>query len=308
MSSRIKYFALSLFLILLTAPKIYAQFANQPRVLYTVVYNRTSENATIPIMIGAVNISDGNFSGMQMGFFNQVAKNLSGTQFGFVNLVKESSGGAQFGFVNMIGGDKTGAQFGCANITPGDLNGAAFGVINMHKEVNGTQIGVVNIAKKYTRGIPIGIFTLIREGGYQAVEVSSDIFHPYNVAIKTGISKFYTTIIMAFSPDFDRKSGQGVGIGSIIDMGRKGWFFNPEANFISTFNKKSESFVSLYPNFGYRLGSNISLIASPYVMWQFVQRGETLLEPTYSLFTKELNSRNGIYLGFHLGVRYAINQ
>jgi Uncharacterized low-complexity proteins len=318
-----RYFGLAALLISLIAPATFAQSGNQHKVLYTGILNRTSEDVNVPVMIGMVNISEGRLSGTQIGFFNQIAKNLSGTQFGFVNLlegnslgaqfgfvnlVKESSRGAQFGFVNMTGSDKTGAQFGCANITPENLNGAAFGVVNMHKEVNGTQIGVVNIAQKYKRGVPIGVFTWIREGGYQAVEVSSDIFHPYNIAIKTGIPKLYTTIIVAFSPDLDRSSGQGVGIGSIIDMGRKGWFFNPEANFVSTFNKKSESFVSIYPNFGFRLGSNISIVASPSVTWQFAQKGQTLLEPIYSLYINEFNSRNALYLGLHFGLRYAINQ
>jgi len=91
-------------------------------------------------------------------------------------------------------------------------------------------------------------------------------------------------------------------------MGRGGWFFNPEANFVSTFDKKSESFVSIYPNFGFHLGSNISIVASPSVAWQFVQKGHTLIEPIYSLYKNEFNSRNALYLGLHFGLRYAINQ
>ena len=323
MNRRIKYFVLALFFLSLATPKVCAQFLNQPRVLYTVVYNRTSESVNMPVMIGAVNIAEGRFYGVQMGFFNQIARSMRGTQFGFANLigdeslgaqfgfanlVREESSGAQFGFVNMVGRSSLGAQFGFVNIASGNLTGAAFGGINMHREVNGMQIGIVNIAQRYKRGIPIGVVTWIREGGYQAVEVSSDIFHPYNIAIKTGIPKFYTTIIVALSSDLDRRSGQGAGIGSIIDMGRNGWFFNPEANFISTFNKKSKSFISLYPNLGYHIGNNFSFVASPYVTWQFVQRGEVLLDPVYSLYTKEFNSRNAIYLGFHFGLRYTINQ
>ena len=272
---------------------MFAQFANQPRVLYTVVYNRASENVNVPVMIGAVNISEGQLSGVQMGFFNQIDKNMSGAQFGFYNAVGESSTGAQFGFVNMA---------------PGNLVGVAFGTINLHKAVDGMQIGLINIAQRYKRGVPIGAFTWIREGGYQAVEVSSDIFHPYNVAIKTGIPKLYTTIMVALSPDLDRRTGLGAGVGSIIDMGNQGWFFNPEVNYISTFNKKSESFISAYPNIGFRLGSNISLVASPSVTWQFVQKGQMLLEPVYSLYKNELNSRNALYLGVHFGLRYAINR
>ena len=208
-------------------------------------------------MIGAVNISEGQLSGVQMGFFNQIAKNMNGAQFGFVNMAPEN------------------------------LTGAAFGMVNFHRVVDGMQVGFINIAQRYKGGVPIGAFTWIREGGYQAVEVSSDIFHPYNVAIKTGL---------------------GAGVGSIIDMGNGGWFFNPEVNFVSTFSKKSESFVSAYPNVGFRLGSNISLVASPSVTWQFVQKGQTLLEPVYSLYKNELDSRNALYLGVHFGVRYAINQ
>jgi len=323
MSNQIRYLLLTLFLLSLITPEVRAQFGNQPKVLYTVIYNHTSGNVNVPVMVGAVNISEGRLSGVQVGFLNMVGKSMrgaqfgfynsveagsTGAQFGFINMVNSSSRGAQFGFVNMSGKNKVGAQFGFVNLTPENLTGAAFGFVNLSKRVDGIQVGFVNIAQKYRRGVPIGILTWIRDGGYQAIEISSDIFHPYNVAIKTGIPALYTTITASVSPGIDRRSALGVGIGSIIDMGKKGWFFNPETNFASTFDIKSKSFLSLYPNLGLRLGGNISLVASPSVTWQFVQKGENLFDPAYSFLKKELDSRNALYLGLHFGIRYAINQ
>ena len=60
--------------------------------------------------------------------------------------------------------------------------------------------------------------------------------------------------------------------------------------------------------FGFNLGSNISIVASPSVAWQFVQKGQTLIEPIYSLYKNEFNPRNALYFGLHFGLRYAINQ
>ncbi len=316
----------------------FAQDASRPRVLYTFVYNEAAEGVRMPVMIGAINIAHGSLQGVQMGFYghiggrldgaqfafaNQVNKGVRGAQFGFANMVGQGVDGAQFGFANLVGGGVHGAQFGFVNLAGRKvegaqfgfvnaagkpLRGAQFGFVNRAPVVNGVQIGFLNVADRYESGVPIGFLSIIKEGGYQALEVSADAVYPVNLSLKTGLEHFYTSVIFAFNPGASHDAvAVGGGVGSLVPLGHGPWVFNPEANFLSTLKEKSNSIVSFYPNFGYNISEKFSILAAPTLSWQFAQSGEELFGPFCSLKTFDIDSRNELYLGVRVALRYRFN-
>ncbi len=254
---------------------------------------------------GIVNAFGGNQRGALFGVFNGVRGQVSGAQFGIINAFADGSEGAQFGVVN-LNMQFEGVQFGVINFNGGGMRGTQFGVINLVPTMTGVQFGVVNFVRQYRSGVPIGILSIVRDGGYQAVELSTSSMFPVNLSLKTGIKEFYTSIIMAYSPDFHKQVSMGFGIGTIADISRK-FYFNPEFNCISTFEKESASIYELHPNFGYRLSDRFSILAAPTLSWQNIQRSSAFNEPLYSLWNHRIDSRNELYLGLRFALRYHFN-
>jgi hypothetical protein len=205
--------------------------------------------------------------------------------------------------VNVVKSNVRGANFGIANWLGGNVEGANFGVVNAMPTMSGTQFGILNIAGKYERGVPVGLLNIVGEGGYQAVEVGTSSMFATTLALKTGVRQFYTSIIAAWSPDFNRQMSMGAGVGTMVDMSRK-FYFNPELTFISTFEKNSATTYELYPNFGYHLGGKFSLLAAPTFSWQNIERGERFNKPVYSLWDHCVDNRNELYLGVRVALRY----
>jgi hypothetical protein len=104
--------------------------------------------------------------GVQTGSFN-IAEYLKGLQMGWLNLVIHDMTGVQIGILNSVGLDSTyydkrhkatGVQVGLANANSVSFNGIQFGFLNLAKQGNYFQIGVINIRETgpwYTRITPL---------------------------------------------------------------------------------------------------------------------------------------------------------
>ncbi len=91
----------------------------------------------------------------------------------------------------------------------------------MAGDVNGLQLGVINVAKSVSGGAPVGVFSFVKNG-YRAVEISGNESFYGMISFKTGIRAFYNIISLGASIRNDKVNwGWGYGIGTLITTGEK---------------------------------------------------------------------------------------
>jgi hypothetical protein len=96
--------------------------------------------------LGLVNSTKGTFNGLGAGLVNSVHGDGSALHVGAVNSCGGYFSGVQLsGFLNHVGGDSTALQVGAINVVNGTQGGLQIGVINVAKNLNGVQIGLINI-------------------------------------------------------------------------------------------------------------------------------------------------------------------
>ena len=265
--------------------------------LYTVFVNSVAEPFPYPLVgfvniargnhrtaqVGFINWNTGNFDGLQVSFVNTTMGNLSGVQASFINTTIGNFSGIQAGFVNTTVGEMTGPQAGFVNTAIGRVTGPQIGFVNVATQgVRGFQLGFVNYTDNIEDGIPIGFISIVRQGGYQAIEYSFSEFHPVSAAFKIGLEKFYTNLLIGYNPTTEvfKRDGFayygvafGMGFGSVLPIG-KIFFFNPELNWLSSSPVRDDeesylglNFVSFVPSFGINIGKHFSITAGPSVTW-----------------------------------------
>jgi hypothetical protein len=309
--------------------------------IYSFFLNVVDESFRFPLL-GFVNIAVGNFNTVQLGFVNWNTRNLTGVQAGFINTVGGNFSGVQPGFINTVGGNFLGVQAGFINTVAGDVDGLQAGFINTTtgaldgaqigfvntivsggrglqmgfvntsvETLRGVQLGFLNYAESIEGGIPIGFLSIVRHGGYYALEYSFTEYLPFTLGFKIGVEKFYTTIFASANP-FDERNNfaTGVGFGSIIHINDT-FFFNPELISMNVFpwenDKVSwENNTNLFifvPYFGYNITRNFSASIAPSLTWANSWGSESA-KPFFSIYDWELNERNNLILGARAGVRY----
>jgi hypothetical protein len=119
-----------------------------------------------------------------------------------------------------------------------------------------------------------------------------------------GIEKFYTTLGLAYNPDFDKPYAYQVGFGTNIPLNTS-LYLNSELTQISSIEKKQQSIASLGVQLGYTLFDNLSILAGTSFALQYqTENNRTMNEPTFALYKNEIDSRNRIVVGLQAGLRY----
>lgn len=258
---------------------------------------------------GFCNVVNGSFTGLQSaGFCNVDKGSVKGFQgAGFLNVCQDSLVGIQVaGFANINNGDVTGIQ------------GAGF--LNTAKKLKGVQFGVINIADTVESGIPIGLLSIVRKGGYRRFEIYGTESIYGNVAFKIGVKSFYNIFQAGASVSGNNlRATTGYGLGSEVSLGKRAMVnfenvtmhvweaekINPELNLLNRFST----------TFGVRLGQkNTTLFAGPSlnvaISSQYLQ-GKT--EPgsdiaPYTFYdhtfkgSKDVNLK--MWVGFNAGIRF----
>jgi len=269
------------------------------------------------LQTGFVNTTWGQFDGVQAGFLNTVAGNTNGLQVSFVNTAVGELRGAQAGFVNTSIKGMTGPQFGFVNTAIMKKTGPQFGFVNTAVQgIRGTQIGFINYADSIEGGIPIGFLSIVRKGGYHAVEYSFSEFFPATVGLKLGVERFYTTIFASynFTEGYSRENiVTGFGAGSIFPVGKR-FFINPELNgffYPIHVNVKEKTVInsnlfSFVPMFGFKPTRHFSVTLGPSVSWVFnwPSSDDTRLKPHFSLYTHDFNENHSVVIGIRTAARF----
>jgi hypothetical protein len=274
------------------------------KTMYTMFANMVPDQFNFPL-IGLVNLAWGSHNSAHIGAVNWNQKNLNGVQIGFVNANGEDFKGVQAGFINANSQSLAGWQFGVVNIVAEEkMTGSQAGIINATKQLKGLQIGVINYIDELEGGVPLGVLSFVKNGGYKAVEYSATEINPVNISLKLGIEKLYTTFYFGYNPLSDEALWgikTGIGLGSIIRF-NESFFFNPElANRNSTYGRDNIFQLSFTPSVGYKLLSHLSVVAGPSVTWT---HGEKTSDPFFHIAEKEIDKENRIYAGAKLGMRY----
>jgi len=187
---------------------------------------------------GFFNYSHQYFQGAQIaGFANVINSDTKAWQFsGFSNVATGNSDAAQFsGFANYSKGNSVGQISGFSNVNSGNLKGfqiAGFsnvntdslkgiqiaGFSNYTKTLNGIQIAPFNYVDSLEKGMPFGLFSIVKNG-YRAFEISVSETLFGTVSFKTGTTKFYNIVSVGASYKNDQILwGWGYGIGTMFAM------------------------------------------------------------------------------------------
>lgn len=260
-----------------------------------------AQNCNGAVQVGFVNASAKETAGAQIGFVNATGKNLDGGQIGFVNAVGKNANGAQIGFVNATANDADGAQISFVNVVGEKIRGAQIGFVNVGKTISGTQVGFINFADSFSNGVPFGFLSISRKNGYYALELSANELYYYNAAFKVGVKPLYTTFGLSYNPHLMSEFAWNAGLGSML-YATQHFFFNPEANFISSIETHPQYFTQFNTTLGWTFGP-VSFKAGPTFTWGHIttdddsgiqQKG---FKPDYSFYHQQIDDQNSFFIG-----------
>lgn len=263
----------------------------------------TLGNSFDGVQTGFFNTLGNSGNGIQLGFFNTLGNSFHGLQVGFFNTLGNRADGIQIGFSNILGNSMNGIQVGFSNITGKEVNGAQIGFFNRTPQLSGLEVGFINIVDTVKKGIPVGFLTFVKKGGYQALEIGTSELFPVNIAYKTGVKQFYTSIIASYSPLSRNHIAFGMGIGTILPLNDK-FSFNPELQSQTTLFHSWDQIYSMHLNFDYQITEKLSIIAGPTIVWNSIYNAIDFQQPAFALYQKELDATNKLYIGVKAAVRY----
>jgi hypothetical protein len=177
------------------------------------------------------------------------------------------------------------------------------------EKLKGVQLGLINYVESIEDGVPIGLISIVKNGGYRVVEYSFSEFYPITIGLKLDVGKFYSTIFSAYSPssEFDRNDlAIGWGFGSILSISET-FFFNPELNLMSStiftiWNGSNQNLTSLILYFGYKINKNFCITLGPSLTWVNGDNG-SLKKPLFTLSHHEINESNSLVAGVRTSLR-----
>jgi len=179
------------------------------------MFNITKGNVKKLQIAGVFNDVGGSVDGVQVGgVLNDVHTNTKGVQVaGLLNHVRKKAEGVQVGgFANVVSKDMKGIQIaGFGNLTSKNLNGmqiAGFGnmtsqkmkgtqiagFFNYAKEMDGLQIGIVNISGR-SDGYSLGLINYVHHG-YHKLSFSTNEAINANASFKMGNANLYNIILV----------------------------------------------------------------------------------------------------------------
>jgi hypothetical protein len=167
---------------------------------------------------GFANVVKGNGKAVQLaGFANITTGEVEGVQAaGFLNYSLKKMQNVQVaGFGNISTSETEGLQLaGFSNISTGNLKGVQIsGFLNVANNVDGLQLGIVNIADTINRGVPVGLLSIVRNG-FREFELSFSEGLNTQVAFKIGVDKFYNIFaagIQFLGTGYSWAYGYGIG-------------------------------------------------------------------------------------------------
>jgi hypothetical protein len=213
---------------------------------------------------GVFNVVGGNLKGVQLaGVYNQVLNNAVGFQAaGVVNKTHNFSGGFQMAGVANVSDSAKGFQIASVLNNSKTVAGSQIAIINRAKKVKGLQLGFINLAD--SSDYCIGLINFVKNGG-KSLAVSSDESFFAHLDFRSGGRVFYGLAGIAY------KFGNGpvtqaldVGIGAHILRDTR---FTTDGEFVAQtgFGHPQNAYqvyaIKILP--AYRIDHHFKLLAGP---------------------------------------------
>lgn len=163
---------------------------------------------------GAANIVDGYVEGVQGSYgFNIARGDLKGLQVARgANIVGGSVRGFQGAFGLNLGSDIHGLQLSALNIARGRVGGTQIGVVNIARRMTGFQLGVVNISGSNT-GTSVGLFSFAKSKSLHLRLWTSDTENA-NGGLRFGSNRSYNLLLVGAQQNSDpMRWSYGIGMG-----------------------------------------------------------------------------------------------
>jgi len=277
-------------------------------IIYTGIVNIVPDQFNFPL-IGFINLANGSHNSSHIGFINVNEKDFTGVQVSFVNTVGGEVKGTQIGFVDVCDDPLTGLQLGFVNVAGKRTHGAQIGFVNTTSSIKGLQLGFVNVTDTLDKGIPLGFVSIVKVGGYRALEFSLTEMFPVNLSFKIGIKKLYSFFTASYNPDWGKEFAAGIGLGSILSL-NESIYFNPELSVQSPIvneNPNNRQIVSFAANMGYCVSKKVNLAIGPSVVWNHAGNPDDLEPPFFSVYRYEIDDSNDLIVGLRIALRYNLS-
>lgn len=249
------------------------------------------------------------------GIANTVNGSLIGAQFGgIVNTVNGNVIGTQFaGISNTVNGNFTGLQSaGISNIVTGNVIGAQMALINHGKKVKGFQLGLINVAEDFEKGVPFGLISFVKNG-YHAIEIAGGEALYANLNFKMGVDHLYTIYKVGYTANgAENYITYGLGFGSMFGVTEKVKVsLDLSANHIVQQNFSPRLNILSRADFAFRyhLNKHIGFFAGPsfnvYVSEFNLDSDNSALNVPYTLYEENWWNNEGstsIWVGANAGI------
>lgn len=178
-------------------------------------------------LAGLVNLAFHHVNGWQVaGLANVGIYEINKVQIsGLANYGRENWGFQLAGLINVAKKENRGFQLaGLVNISGRENRGVQIaGLFNHTRILNGFQLALFNYVNTVESGVPIGLVSIVRHGGYYRMEVSADEVFFVNVGLRAGTRHFYnifrTGIGESWMVNFTYGFGTLVKLGRAVDLG-----------------------------------------------------------------------------------------
>jgi len=260
-----------------------------------------------------INFNRGDVKGLQVsGVSNINSGYTNGIQLaGVLNINRGETKGIQLaGVANFNINATKGFQLGTANFAKNDFTGFQLGVLNFSESLTGMQLGVINVLGSPDRALPIGIFSIVKNGHYELEVTGGEVLY-LNLNYKMGIEKFYTIFKTGLSYyNQEPVYSIGLGFGGMVKLGGTSTLsIDASGNEIVYKNdwpdEKENLLNKLDINYRYGITKNLSILIGPsfnlYLTQKFFDNKYGTLNLPYHIFTNE-TSDAGTKSYFWIGV------
>lgn len=267
---------------------------------------------------GISNVIGGSAFGMQVaGIVNTTNGRMLGGQIaGISNIANGDLIGTQIaGINNVTNGNVTGGQIASISNVAKDLKGTQMSLVNRAKVVNGFQLGLINIAEDYEKGVPLGLFSFVKNG-YHSIEFAGGESLYGNINFKLGVDRLYTIYKAGYTINQGTSyMSYGLGLGTKVKITEKfDLAFDASTSHIvrQTFSPRLDLLSRLDMSFRFNLGEHLTLFAGPsfniYGSEHDPDTESSALPVPYSIYTSEWwNGQGETYLWVGLNGGVAIN-
>jgi hypothetical protein len=285
------------------------------------IANVTSSSARGALLSGIANVGVGKSSALMVsGITNVAVAGNHGLQIsGIANYNGHAGKGTQMAGIANVNLSST-SRFQLAGILNYNKNctkGAQLaGIANYTKSLDGFQLGLINVADTLERGVPLGLLSVVRHGGYRAFELESTETFWANATFKMGVPKLYNIFTAGFTHEHGRDYWTfGLGLGSVVPIGKT---IGLNIDLTSSHINEEEWWTNDL-NLLNRLKLNLWIDAGPLTLFGgaslnvYVTNlvdaegniGGSLINPNNNLYDRvHGTTRTIIYPGYNFGIRF----